>query len=123
MNSKIEYNIGDVGERPWGSWKVLAVDQNFVIKRIDVKPGHRLSLQRHHHRSEHWTIIIGEAKITIGDTIKNIGLNDTVFIPAKTKHQIQNESYGTLSFIEIQTGPILDEDDIERFADDYGRAS
>ncbi|MCY4039982.1 MAG: phosphomannose isomerase type II C-terminal cupin domain [Gammaproteobacteria bacterium] len=115
------YSVGDSDTRPWGAWQVLAIGDGFVIKKIDVMPGARLSLQSHAHRSEHWTILHGSAEVTVGARTVRLGRDETVFIPAQTKHRIHNVGKTGLSFIEIQTGSILDESDIERFDDEYGR--
>ncbi len=115
------YSVGDSDTRPWGVWRVLAIGDGFVIKKIDLIPGARLSLQRHAHRSEHWTILHGSAEVILGTRTMRLGRDETVFIPAQTKHRIHNVGDAGLSLIEIQTGDFLDESDIERFDDAYGR--
>ncbi len=120
---KNEYITGESSSRPWGRWAVIATGDGFVIKEISVDPGQVLSLQSHQHRAEHWVILAGEAEITVADKILRRGVNGSVFIPAKTKHRIANVGETTLVFIEIQTGPILSESDIERFEDRYGRTT
>lgn len=116
------YKRGDSDVRPWGTWEVLESENNFCVKRIKVIPGGKLSLQLHHHRSEHWIIVKGEAVITLGEKLitKNVGEN--VFIPVETKHRIQNNSNCDVEFIEVQIGENLDENDIVRLEDIYGRA-
>lgn len=85
-------------------------------------PGHVLSLQSHQHRAEHWVILTGEAEVTVDGEVIRRTTEDSVFIPAKAMHRIENVGDTVLTFIEIQTGLILSEDDIERFDDRYGRA-
>lgn len=117
----IHYKIGDHDNRPWGTWAVLAVGAHYIIKQITVMPDKILSLQLHHHRNEHWIIIQGQARVTLGEKEFSAQQNDQLFIPAETKHRIANIGQEPLIFIEIQTGAILDETDIVRFADAYGR--
>jgi len=101
---------------------VLEEGPGFKIKRIEVRPGASLSLQMHHHRSEHWIVVQGVARITNGDSEKLIHTNQSTFIPAGHKHRLENPGKIPLILIEVQTGEYLGEDDIVRFADDYGRA-
>ena len=116
------YNKGDSDVRPWGTWEILDVGQNFSVKRITVKPQAILSLQLHHYRAEHWIIVQGSALVTLGDEILVRQASSSVFIPKETKHRIQNPSdKDDLIFIEVQTGETLDENDIVRFEDAYGR--
>lgn len=119
----IEYEVGQSDNRPWGSWKVIAVGDNFIIKEIVVKPDQTLSLQSHEHRSEHWITLAGIATITLNDDIFDAAANETVFIPKQAKHRVSNKQTEDLRFIEIQTGDVLDENDIKRFEDLYGRVS
>lgn len=102
-------------------YEVLAEESRYKVKRIEVKPGQRLSLQLHDHRSEHWVVVAGEALITVGETEKRIGVNETAYIPVRTKHRVANPGTDPLIFIEVQCGPYLGEDDITRFEDDYNR--
>jgi mannose-1-phosphate guanylyltransferase len=109
--------------RPWGSYTVLETGSYFKIKRIEVKPGSSISLQMHHHRSEHWIVVQGTAKVlnnTVEFTIKE---NQSTYIPATHKHRLENIDKEPLIIIEVQTGAYLGEDDIVRFQDVYGRAS
>ena len=125
MNSpeaRNDYTAGQSDERPWGSWTVLAVGDGFVVKKITVNPGHLLSLQSHRYRAEHWTILAGTAEVTVGDETYQRTADESVFIPATARHRIANVGNETMTFIEIQTGPVLSEDDIERFDDRYNRA-
>lgn len=109
-------------ERPWGSYEVLAEGRAYKVKRIEVKSGHRLSLQTHDRRSEHWVIVAGEAVVTLGERELHRCVNESVNIPAGTKHRIANPGEDRLVFIEVQCGSYLGEDDIKRFEDDYNRA-
>ncbi len=108
--------------RPWGSFTVLDEGEGFKVKRISVNPGHKLSLQYHHHRSEHWTVVQGEASVTVGEDIKKLKLNESVYIPLKEKHALANEGEELMQLIEVQVGDYLGEDDIVRLEDRYGRA-
>ncbi|HXG94805.1 MAG TPA: phosphomannose isomerase type II C-terminal cupin domain [Blastocatellia bacterium] len=108
-------------ERPWGMYEVLAEGEGYKVKRIEVKPGHRLSLQMHDKRTEHWVIVQGRALVTIGDDEIQLGVNDRALIPVRTKHRVANPGDEPLIFIEVQCGPYLGEDDITRFEDDYNR--
>ena len=108
-------------ERPWGRYFVLQDESNFKIKRIEVEPGQRLSYQYHNKRSETWIVIKGTALVTINDNIKDYKEGETVIIPLKAKHRVENKSNSLLIFIEVQTGSYFGEDDIIRLNDDYGR--
>jgi mannose-6-phosphate isomerase len=109
-------------ERPWGRYEVLAEGDGYKVKRIEVEPGHRLSLQMHEGRTEHWIIVLGDALVTIGDQETKLGVNEDALIPPRTKHRIMNTGERLLIFIEVQCGSYLGEDDITRFEDDYNRA-
>ena len=116
------YKRGDSDVRPWGTWEILDVGEKFSVKRITVNPKALLSLQMHYHRAEHWIIVQGNALVTLGDEVLKRGPSSSVFIPQETKHRIQNASdKEDLIFIEVQTGETLDENDIVRFEDVYGR--
>jgi len=91
------------------------------MKKIVVNPGHRLSLQLHYHRSEHWIITCGTAMVTIGDAVQMVHENESVFVPTSTKHCLENPGKIPLEIIEVQNGKYLEEDDIVRFDDMYGR--
>ncbi|MBO5038424.1 MAG: phosphomannose isomerase type II C-terminal cupin domain [Alphaproteobacteria bacterium] len=117
------YKKGDFDTRPWGTWEVLDAGEHFCVKRITVNPQAILSLQLHHFRAEHWIIAEGEAMIVLGEDMLYRKADDSVYIPVKTKHRIKNTSSDQkLVFIEIQTGETLDESDIVRFEDNYGRS-
>ncbi|MTI64695.1 mannose-1-phosphate guanylyltransferase/mannose-6-phosphate isomerase [Methylophaga sp.] len=107
--------------RPWGSFTVLEEGPHFKIKRIEVKPHSSLSLQMHHHRSEHWVVLKGEAQVVNGEQAMTIKRDQSTFIPAGHKHRLCNETDNPLVIIEVQTGKYVGEDDILRFEDNYGR--
>lgn len=107
--------------RPWGTYTVLEEGPNFKIKRIEVKPGASLSLQMHHHRSEHWIVVSGMARVVNGDREMLVGTNESTYIPAGHKHRLENPGVLNLVMIEVQSGEYLGEDDIIRFEDNYGR--
>lgn len=118
----VAYKPGDADERPWGRWKVLEAVEGFVVKRITVRPGGILSLQKHHHRAEHWFVAKGHAKVTLGDRILDVGPGGSVDIPLGTVHRVANPGTVDLEFIEVQYGDNLDENDIVRIEDSYGRS-
>lgn len=107
--------------RPWGSFTVLEEGIGYKIKRIEVKPGHRLSLQMHHHRSEHWIVVSGTAKVTCGEKETMLCTNQSTYVPACTTHRLENSGVIPLVLIEVQNGEYLGEDDITRYQDDYAR--
>lgn len=108
--------------RPWGTYTTLEDGERFKIKRILVKPGASLSLQMHHHRSEHWVVLSGMAKVTNGDQELMLNSNESTFIPAGHMHRLENPGVIDLVIIEVQSGDYVGEDDIVRFDDRYGRA-
>ena len=107
--------------RPWGTYTVLEDSTHFKIKRIEVKPGQSLSLQMHHHRSEHWVVVSGVAKVTNGDQGILVKRNESTYIPAGQTHRLENPGTLPCVMIEVQCGDYLGEDDIVRFEDNYGR--
>jgi mannose-1-phosphate guanylyltransferase/mannose-6-phosphate isomerase len=108
--------------RPWGNYTVLEEDQDgFKIKRIEVIPGARLSLQSHHRRSEHWVVVSGTATVTNGNDVITVQKNQSTYIPQGVKHRIENRGSEPLHIVEIQVGDYLGEDDIQRYEDSYGR--
>jgi mannose-1-phosphate guanylyltransferase / mannose-6-phosphate isomerase len=109
-------------ERPWGSYTILDEGDNFKSKRIVVKPGASLSLQMHHHRSEHWVVVSGIAKVVNGEDTIVLKPNQSTYIPAGHKHRLENTGDVEVVMIEVQCGGYLGEDDIVRFQDIYGRA-
>ncbi len=108
--------------RPWGSYTVLEDADDCKVKRLTVKPGQVLSLQRHQRRSEHWTVVHGTAKVRIGDEEILLEQNQSTYIPVNTMHRLENPGTEDIHLIEVQTGDYFGEDDIERFEDIYGRS-
>jgi mannose-1-phosphate guanylyltransferase/mannose-6-phosphate isomerase len=108
--------------RPWGNYTVLQKEANYLVKRMEVHPGESLSLQSHEHRSEHWTIISGTAQVQIDETSHNLTRNQSIEIPQRAKHRLTNPGKSPLIIIEVQLGNRLDENDINRYEDKYGRA-
>ncbi len=109
-------------QRPWGTYTILSEGPNFKLKRIEVKPKNSLSLQYHHHRSEHWVVISGIATVYNNDREIVLRANESTFIPAGHKHRLSNQSDEMIVMIEVQTGAYLGEDDIVRISDIYGRS-
>lgn len=109
--------------RPWGSYQTTDCGDRFKTKRIVVNPGARLSLQKHHHRSEHWVVVSGTAEVTVGKDVQLLQENESTYIPAGIPHRLGNPGKVPLHLIEVQCGPYLGEDDIVRFEDEYGRES
>jgi len=108
-------------ERPWGKYFVLEDAKTHKVKRIEVKPGGRLSYQYHHKRSEVWTIVQGKARITLNDLDTDHAAGNVIEIPLNAKHRIMNIGEETLVFVEVQLGTYFGEDDIVRIEDDYNR--
>ncbi len=107
--------------RPWGGYTSIMNGDRFQVKRIFVQPGKQLSLQKHHHRAEHWIVVRGTAEVTVDDEIKMLSENQSVYIPLGAVHRLANPGKIQLELIEIQTGSYLGEDDIIRIVDDFGR--
>ena len=107
--------------RPWGNYEVLAEGANYQIKRIEVNVGASLSLQMHHRRAEHWTVLSGLAEVTLDENIFTLKEMESIDIPLKAKHRLVNAGQTQLFIIEVQNGDYLGEDDIVRFSDIYGR--
>jgi len=107
--------------RPWGSWTRLTRGEGFQVKTIDVLPGHRLSLQSHRHRSEHWVIVEGRARVTRADEVFDLEANESAYIPRGVVHRLENVGTGRLRVVEIAVGNELGEDDIIRYEDDWAR--
>jgi mannose-1-phosphate guanylyltransferase/mannose-6-phosphate isomerase len=118
-----EYEIHARVYRPWGNYETVDECERFKVKRIVVNPGESLSLQKHHHRAEHWVVVKGTAKITRGEDELLLTEDQSVYIPLGTKHRLENPGLIPLEIVEIQTGSYLGEDDIVRFTDVYGRES
>ena len=109
--------------RPWGSWTSLLSAPRYQIKIIEVKPGSRLSLQKHHHRSEHWIVVSGTAVVTRDDERIEVHANESIFLPVGCVHRLENCGKVPLQLIEVQVGEYLGEDDIVRLDDDWSRES
>ena len=108
--------------RPWGSYTILLESENYKIKQIIVKPKGRLSLQKHHHRNEHWIVVSGSAIVTIGEKESFLKANESTYIPMGEVHRLENPGILPLVLIEVQMGEYLGEDDIVRLSDDYKRS-
>ena len=109
-------------QKPWGSYETMDRGPCFQVKRIIVKPGHKLSLQYHHRRAEHWVVVEGSAEVTVGHTVSTLNENESVHIPIGVVHRLANRGTKDLHLIEVQCGDYLGEDDIVRLDDTYGRA-
>ena len=107
--------------RPWGKYDSIDAGDRYQVKRITVKPGEGLSVQMHHHRAEHWVVVAGTAKVTIDGDIKLLGENESIYIPLGATHCLENPGKIPLDLIEVRSGSYLEEDDVVRFADRYGR--
>jgi mannose-1-phosphate guanylyltransferase/mannose-6-phosphate isomerase len=116
-----EHLVHRTVERPWGSYTVLEKGPRYKIKRVVLQPKAKLSLQIHHHRSEHWVVISGTARVTRGEENYDVHPNESTFIPISVKHRLENPGLIALQIIEVQNGDYVEEDDIERFDDDFGR--
>jgi len=117
-----EHSLHRVVYRPWGSYDSLEEGSRFQVKRIVVKPGAALSLQKHHHRAEHWIVVSGTAEVTCDDKVFLLGENQSTYIPLGSRHRLRNPGKLPLELIEVQSGSYLGEDDIVRYDDVYGRA-
>jgi mannose-6-phosphate isomerase-like protein (cupin superfamily) len=107
--------------RPWGQFEVLSDEDSHKVKRLTVEPGHRLSYQRHEHRSEHWFVVSGQGLVTLDGSSRTVEPGSAVDVPAGAAHRIKNSGSGPLVFIEVQHGERFSEIDIERLDDDYRR--
>jgi mannose-1-phosphate guanylyltransferase/mannose-6-phosphate isomerase len=121
QDGRDEHLIHKTVERPWGSYTVLEKGQGYKIKRVVLKPRAKLSLQLHRKRSEHWVVVTGTARVTRENEIYIVNTNESTYIPIDVKHRLENPGEVLLQIIEVQSGEYLEEDDIERFSDDYGR--
>lgn len=117
-----EYEAGQADRRPWGDWAVVDAGPGFAVKRIRVVPGGILSLQRHQHRAEQWTIVAGVARVTRNTDTIDLRAGESIGIGLGDIHRIANPGSEDMVFIEVQTGAELREDDIERLEDSYGRS-
>ena len=116
-----EHQVHLTERRPWGSFTVLQQGVGFKIKLIEIAPGKRLSLQRHKNRAEHWVVVSGIAKVTSGDRVSLVHSNESIYISKGIKHRLENTGRSAIKIVEVQTGVYLEEDDIERFQDDFKR--
>lgn len=117
-----QHVLHPVVHRPWGTYESIDSGPNFQVKHIMVKPGAKLSLQRHRHRAEHWIVVAGTALVTCDERQFKLQANESTYIPVGAKHRLENPDTVPLALIEVQSGAYLGEDDIERFEDSYGRA-
>jgi mannose-1-phosphate guanylyltransferase len=120
LNSEL-HNIHLTAHRPWGTYTVLEDTPGYKIKRIEVKPGKRLSLQKHFHRNEHWIIVSGTATVTVGDTVQLVRPNESIYIKMGELHRLENKGIIPVVLIEAQVGEYTGEDDIVRIEDDFDR--
>jgi len=116
-----EANVHRRVHRPWGSYESLIAGDRFQVKSIVVNPGQKLSLQKHHHRAEHWIVVRGTAEVTCGDRIYTLSEDESTYIPVGHRHRLANPGVIPLEIIEVQSGPYLGEDDIVRYEDIYRR--
>ena len=116
-----EHTLHRQVHRPWGWYDSIDSGPRFQVKRIMVKPGASLSLQKHHHRAEHWIVVSGTAEVTNGEQVMLLGENQSTYIPLGQVHRLANPGKVPLEIIEVQSGSYLGEDDIVRFEDHYGR--
>ena len=120
-SGRTEHSLHRVVHRPWGSYDSLEARDRFQVKRIVVKPGASLSLQKHHHRAEHWIVVSGTAEVTCDEKVFLLGENQSTYIPLGSVHRLRNPGKVPVELIEVQSGSYLGEDDIVRFDDVYGR--
>ena len=108
--------------RPWGGYSSVLNGDRFQVKRLFVKPGKKLSLQKHHHRAEHWVVVSGTAEVTVDGKVTMLTENESIYLPLGCVHRLANPGKILLELIEVQTGSYLGEDDIIRIEDEFGRA-
>lgn len=116
-----EHLIHRTVHRPWGNYTILEEGERYKIKRLAINPGAKLSYQLHHHRSEHWVVVAGTARVTNNDKVYDVHPNESTYIPVSAKHRLENPGKVPLQIIEVQNGEYLGEDDIVRYDDDYSR--
>ena len=121
LSSRNEHIFHAKVHRPWGDFESIDQGERYQVKRLTVKPGATLSMQLHHHRAEHWTVVCGTARVTRGDEVFFLGENESTFIPLGIQHRLENPGVIPLEIIEVQSGSYLGEDDIVRFEDQYHR--
>jgi mannose-6-phosphate isomerase-like protein (cupin superfamily) len=120
-DAQTTYRVGERGDRPWGSWELLDAGYGFVVKRIVVQSGQKLSLQKHFHRAEHWVVVSGTAAIIRDAEAILLQENENLYLPLGCVHRLENPGLIPLVLIEVQVGRYLCESDIVRFEDCYGR--
>lgn len=116
------YSTGAADQRPWGTWEVIDAAPGFAVKRITVLPGHKLSLQKHLHRAEHWVVVSGTAMVTRDAETLLLEEHQGIYLPLGSVHRLENPGRIPLVLIEVQVGSYLGEDDIIRLEDSYGRS-
>lgn len=121
LPSHHEAMAANVVHRPWGSFESIVCGEKYQVKRIVVSPGKKLSLQYHHHRSEHWTVVEGEAHVTLDDDILILQPDESIYVPLGAVHRLENRGSSDVVVVEVQCGDYLGEDDIVRVEDDFGR--
>ena len=121
VEGRAEFELHREVSRPWGKYDSIDKGKRYQVKRITVNPGAKLSLQMHQHRTEHWVVVSGEAKVTKGEEIFLLSENESTYIPIGVIHSLENPGSDILELIEVQSGDYLGEDDITRFEDIYGR--
>ncbi len=112
----------EIVTRPWGTYQTIHQEKHFLVKKITVNPGQKLSLQLHHHRAEHWTVVKGVVTVTRGDETFDLKRDQSIYIPLEAKHRMANKTDEVVEIVEVQVGDDLREEDIVRLQDDYGRA-
>ena len=117
-----EWEFGREVYRPWGKYDSIGSDDGFQVKRLTVNPGAKLSVQMHHHRSEHWVVVSGQARVHYGAEVHDLKVNESTYHGKNVVHALENPGNNPLELIEVQVGDYLGEDDIVRFSDDYCRA-
>ncbi len=120
-DSRQEAVTHPVHHRPWGQFEIMGAGPGHKVKRLTIKPGAGISLQRHRRRAEHWVVVAGTARATLGEEVRTLRANESIFVPLGVVHRLENPGDGPLEVIEVQTGDYLGEDDIERFEDRYNR--
>ena len=118
-----EWNLHCEVYRPWGKYDSIDSDDGYQVKRLTVNPGAQLSVQKHYHRSEHWVVVAGRARVHYGDESRDLGVNESTYHGKEVVHSLENPGDGLLELIEVQVGNYLGEDDIVRYADVYGRSN
>lgn len=117
----IAYTNGESAGRPWGYWRVLAVQKGAVVKHLEINPHSRLSLQRHRYRAERWVVVMGTARAQLEEEVRELHSGDSIYIPCGCWHRLGNASDAPVTVVEVQLGENLSESDIERKEDDYTR--